>query len=187
MKKVNKDNFIWIFACGLLVVLLGISIYLGVSGWYFKNDLSYTTDLELGKTVSTGIGINEAQAIAFGVDGSYLSGEKLPQIISVSNNAEEDIYLRAKISIYSGQNQTLKMDMQTTINWTYNNQDGYYYFNSTLPKDEKVTLCSYVLLDSEENYKTDTKYIATVVFESLKATEDIQNFWGYNIENDLTI
>ena len=77
--------------------------------------------------------------------------------------------------------------MQTTINWTYNDQDGYYYFNSTLPKDEKVTLCSYVLLDSEENYKTDTKYIVTVVFESLEATEDIQNFWGYNIENDLTI
>ena len=99
---------------------------------------------------------------------------------------DEDIYLRAKISIYSGQNKTLKMDMQTTINWILNEQDGYYYFNSTLPKDEKVTLCSYVFLDGEENYKSNTKYIATIVFESLNASEDIQKIWGYNIENDLT-
>ena len=99
--KVNKDNFGWIFTSCALAILLGLSIYLGITGWYFKTDKSYTTDLELGKTVQFEVDKNQSNAISFNIDGSYLSGDRLPQIIAVKNASDSNLFLRAKIFIYT--------------------------------------------------------------------------------------
>ena len=125
--KLSKENFGWIFTSVGLAILLALSIYLGLSGWYFENDRSFTTDIELGKTVQIGVDKNQANAISFNLDGSFLSGERLPQLVSIKNMDEiEDVYLRAKIYIYSGTNQTLEMNMVETVNWVYNESDGYF-------------------------------------------------------------
>lgn len=178
--KINKDNFGWIFTTCGLIVFLGISIYLGISGWYFKTQPSFTTDLQLGKTVQFSVEKNQSNAISFNLDGSYLSGDRLPQIISVKNSDEvSDVYLRAKIFIYTGDNQTLKMNFVETINWTYQ-QDGYYYFNNTLTPQNKVTLCSYLFIDEETQLQTNTKYIVTVIVDALDANQNVTEIWGYN-------
>lgn len=182
--KFNKENFGWIFISGALTILLGLSIYLGISGWYFKTEKTYTTDIELGKTVQASIMSNQSNAISFNLDGSFLSGERLPQIISVKNQDNSNsIYLRAKIYIYSGDNQTLKMNMVETVNWTLK-EDGYYYFNDLLTSQNKVALCSYVFIDEETQLQTSKKYIVTVVFESLDSNQEVEKIWGVNpIEN----
>ncbi len=185
--KIDKNNFIWIFSSAILAILLAVSIYLGISGWYFKTDFSYTTDLILGKTISTTIKKNQAQGISFNIDGSYLSGQKLPQIVSIKNEEEiDEIYLRAKVYIYSGDNKTLNVNVEPTVNWNKNEIDGYYYFNNLLPSSEKVTFCSNIVLDENENYKTDTKYIVSIIFESLSKDESPLEFWQFNPINNLT-
>ncbi len=184
--KFSKENFGWIFACGVLAILLALAIYLGFSGWYFENDRNFTTDLQLGKTVQVGVDKNGANAVSFNLDGSFLAGERLPQLVAVKNlDEEEDVALRAKIFIYSGSNQTLAMNMVETLNWQYNENDGYFYFNSLLTPQNKVALCSYIFIDEETTLYTDTKYIVTIVVEALASTQDIENIWGINpFQND---
>lgn len=187
--KIKRENYGWLFATVLLAVLLALSIYLGVSGWYFKTDISYTTDLQLGKNVQIAVKKNEASSVSMNIDGSYLSGDRLPQIISVKNSEDDSsVYMRAKIFIYSGDNQTLKMDMVETVNWKYDDGDGYYYFDDLLTMQNKVALCSHIIIDKETHLNTDTKYILTIVVETLGSDEDVVKLWGKNpIQNDLEI
>ena len=177
--KLSKENFGWIFITSVLTILLGLSIYLGVSGWYFKTEKSYTTDLEIGKVVQIGVNKNESNAVSFNLDGSFLSGDRLPQYISIKNLDEnQNVFLRAKIYIYTGDNQTLKMNMVETVNWTYNYEDDYYYFNDILSPLNKTALCSYIFID--ENTQLQTKYIVTVLIESVGDNQDINKIWGNN-------
>lgn len=179
--KFSKENFGWIFISCALAILLGLSIYLGISGWYFRTEKSYTTDLELGKSIQFGVNKNESNAISFSLDGSFLSGERLPQIVSVKNMDEtSNVYLRAKIYIYTGDNQTLKMNLVETVNWTYNEKDGYYYFNEVLTPQNKVALCSYVFIDEETQLQTNTKYIVTILAEAIDENQDVERIWNHN-------
>ncbi len=183
--KIKRENYGWLFTTVFLALLLALSIYLGITGWYFKTDISYTTDLELGKTVQIGVKKNEASSISMNLDGSYLAGQSLPQLISVKNSDDENsVYLRAKIFIYSGDNQTLKMNMVETVNWVYDEGDGYYYFNDLLTMQNKVALCSHIVIDKDTHLQTNTKYIFTVVVEALSQDQDVVKIWGKNpIEN----
>ncbi len=178
--KIKRENYGWLFATVLLAMLLALSIYLGVSGWYFKTDVSYTTDLQLGKNVQMSVNKNEATSISMNIDGSFLSGDRIPQIVSVKNDDESSVYLRAKIFIYSGDNQTLKMDMVETVNWKFDESDGYYYFDDLLTMQNKVALCSHIIIDKETHLQTNTKYIFTIVVETLGGEEDVVKLWGKN-------
>ena len=183
--KIKKENYVWIFSTVMMALLLALSIYLGISGWYFKTDYSYTTDLELGKNVQLGVKKNQANSISMNLDGSYLSGDRLPQLISIKNMDDEtSVYLRAKIYIYTGDNQTLKMDMVETVNWVFDERDNYFYFDDILAKNNKVALCSHLIIDNETHLQTDTKYIVTIIVEALGKDEDVVRLWGKNpIEN----
>ena len=179
--KINKQNFGWIFTSAFLAILLALSLYLGISGWFFKTDISYTTDLELGKTVEMGIKKNQANTIALNIEGSLLAEEKLPQIISIKNlDDNENLYLRAKIYIYSGDGRTLKMNLVETPNWEYDEEDGYYYFTDKLALSDKVALCSHIFIDKDTHLKTYSQYIVSIVVESLDTNQNIENIWGKN-------
>ncbi len=179
--KIKRENFGWLFTVVLLALLLALSIYLGISGWYFKTEVSYTTDLKLGKTLQMGVDKNSANSISFNLEGSFLAGDKLPQIISIKNmDDEKSVYLRAKIFIYSSGNQTLKMDLDETVNWSYNEGDGYYYFNDLLTMQNKVALCSHIMINEATHLQTNTKYIVTVLAEAVEENQDIEALWGNN-------
>lgn len=177
--KIDKSNFGWIFACCGLVVLLGISIFLGLSGWFINTDMTYTTDLELGKSVQIGIGKNEANAVSLSLDGSFLEGQRLPQIVSIKGTqSEEDMYVRAKIFVYTSENETKSLDLVQTVNWTYNEEDGYYYLNDLLSPNDKVSLCSHIILSENLNLNTGKKYLITIVAETLESGQNVKNIWG---------
>lgn len=179
--KINKGNFGWIFACVLLVIALVISILLGVNGWYFKNQQSYKIDMELGKVLSVELDKNSANSISVNLDGSYLPEERLPQVASIKNISDNDIFLRAKVFVYSSDFSNLEMGLVETVNWRYNQEDGYYYFDGTLPSQNKVSLCSHVYIQ-DENLASNTRYIVTFLAEGLSADEDAQRIWSVDFE-----
>lgn len=183
--KVDKSNFGWIFACCGLLVLLGISLFFGISGWFINTDMTYTTDLELGKTVQIDIGKNEANGVSLSLDGSFLEGQSLPQIILIKGvQNDEKLYLRAKIFIYTSENETKNLDIVQTINWTYNEEDKYFYLNGLLSPSDKISLCSHIVLTDGLNLKTGTKYIVTIIVQSLSESENVNNIWGIDpLEN----
>lgn len=182
--KIDKSNFGWIFACCGLVVLLGISIFLGVTGWFINTDVTYTTDLELGKTIQVDIDKNESNAVSLTLDGSFLEGQKLPQVISVKAIQDEgELFIRAKIFIYTSENETKKLEVDNTANW-FKNEDDYYYLTGTIAPNDKISLCSNIILPNGINLLTGRKYIVTIIFESLAQSQNVLTLWGINpLEN----
>lgn len=183
--KINKSNFGWIFACCVLFVLLGLSLYLGVTGWFINTDISYTTDLELGKTLQIDVKKDMANAASINIDGSFLEGQSLPQIVSIKGLQDDgNMYIRAKVFVYTSSNETKKIDITETSNWQYNEDDSYYYFNDVLAPNDKVSLCSNIIINEGTNLNTGKKYIVTFVIEAIDESHDIIALWGKNpVEN----
>ena len=181
--KINKNNFVWIFIVSILALLLALSVYLGVSGWYFQTENSYTADMQIGTNMQIDISDNMANSASINIDGAFLYNQEIPQTISVKNIGEDDIFVRAKIFIYASNSETKKIDISETINW-FENEDGYFYFNNLLKSGEKVSLCSSIIVPEDSNLDTNKKYILTILFEGLNKNQDAETFWGINpVEN----
>lgn len=180
----------WLFATVALLIMLGISIYLGVSGWYFNTDFSQVCDLELGKNIEVSIKDNQCSTCSFSFSGGVLPGEKLPQVISVRNGAEDtSLYLRAKVYIFMEGNALAEVSLVNNSNWFYN-EDGYYYFTEKLTSKGKIGLCSHVMIDERAELSGEKSYIITCAFESLSEEVDTVKLWGidptnYNFEQPI--
>lgn len=178
--KLSKSNFGWLFACIGLVLLLALSIYLGVSGFFYRTGGSYTSDLVLGQNIEAGLHKNEATSLSLNFSGGFLPDERLNQVISVKNAEESaNLYLRAKVFIYTSQNQVEELDVVQNSNWT-KNDDGYFYYNSLVNPLEQINFCSHVIVSNNLQVVSWKKYILTVVFETLDQSADILSLWGVN-------
>lgn len=188
MKK-DKAFYGWLFVCVSLAILLGVSIYLGLSGWYFKADHSLESDLVLGETVQVDIDKNQSACVSFTFAGSYIHGEKLSQIVGVKNlNQEFGLYVRAKINVFSKFSDDFSLGLDETINWTYRD-DGYYYFDAILSPESKANLCSSIIIGETSEFDSTKNYILNVTFETLEEGLDVEKIWGVNpvtFENELT-
>ena len=178
--KIDKSNFGWLFACIGLVLLLGLSIYFGKSGFFFETANKFATDLVLGQNLECGINKNQASSISLNFSGSYLPEERLPQVISVKNLSDSSkLYLRAKVYAFTSENQFVEIDIVENSNWL-KKDDGYFYYSTLLAPQEKSTLSSFVILPSEGvSFLSNKKYILTFVFESLDSSVDTEALWGY--------
>lgn len=176
----NKKLFGWLFAVIMLVVMLGISLYLGLSGWFFATSFSQGDELVLGNAVEIHIKNNQASTASFAVSGAFLQGEKLPQIISVKNDEEEgEMYVRAKIYTFMQDSSLADISLITNSNWI-KAEDGYYYFTDKLLSQGKIGLSSHISVD--HLFAGDKKYIVTVVIESLRSNLDEKDIWGVDLE-----
>ena len=177
--KIDKSNFGWLFACIGLVLLLVLSVYLGKSGFFFTTENAYTTDLILGQSIECGLQKNQSTSASLNFSGGFLPDERLPQVVAVKNmDGEASLYLRAKVFVYSSQNQILDVDIVENSNWV-KNDDGYFYYNDLIQPNEKVSLCSHVILGSQDFQPVSwKKYILTFVFETLDSNLDVQTIWG---------
>ena len=180
MKK-NKSFYTWLFIVIVLSILLILSIYLGISGWYFSNDNSRVTDFQLGNNIEIECNKNKANAVSLNFNGSIISGEKLKQVVALKNfDQEGDIYVRAKCYVYSSANEKEPISLITTEDWQFNKEDGYYYFKESIPAQNKITLCKMLYLDEEYTLSSNQNYIITFLIESLSVDHTIETFWGYN-------
>ena len=104
-----KKSYPYIFTIIILVVLLGISLYLGFSGYLFSvamNNIS--SDLTLGETVEVEISPNEASVLSFTLDGSYLPNEKISQVVQIrASDVDKEMRVRVKAEIFARDNLTL--------------------------------------------------------------------------------
>lgn len=184
--KISKDNFGWLFTCVGLLILLALSVYLGVSGFFFKTGDSYSSDLILGQTVENGIKKNQASSYSLNMPGGYLPNERLSQIVSIKNLEESgSLYIRAKVFICSAQNQINEIDVIENSHWT-KKDDGYFYYDSLLLPQEKSIFSTFIIAPGEEFLASSwKKYVLTFVFESLDGNCDVESLWGYNpIQNN---
>ena len=176
--KINKNNLGWIFACiGLSICLIG-SLYLGLSGWFYKNTVNYATEFKIGNMQIVGLNNNQANALSLNFEGSFICDEEFPQIVNVKNISDEDFYLRGKVFINSRTNVTEEIKVETTTNWIYDDDSGYYYFNDKLIASGTIAFCSKIKLDKDISLNSNKKYIITFVFESLENKEDVTNIWN---------
>lgn len=178
--KINKENAGYLFIIAILLGFLGLSIYLGLSGWYYYNDQNYTTNLQLGKTIQTTLKKNEARALSMNVEGSYLPGEIIPQIITAKNSSDENLYLRAKIFLDNGYGMCIPVKLVSNDMWDYHEEDGYYYYNQFVTSQNKSTFCTQVIIPDNLILQTTKKYMITVVFESVDCNQNVLQLWGYN-------
>lgn len=177
--KINRQNAGWIFTCVLLGALLLLSVYLGLSGWYFKNQTSSYTHFQLGKTTQLEVDGNEANAFSVVMEGSFLPQEQLPQVVAIKNSSQDKaIYLRAKVMVDSSWVGEGLLQITSTANWTFNQDDGYYYYIDTLPAQNKVGLCSHIITPQDNVHASGDNYIITFLVESLDEGQDIVSLWG---------
>lgn len=175
--KINKNNIGWIFACiGLSICLIG-SLYLGLSGWFYKNTVNYATEFKIGNMQIIGLENNQSNALSLNFEGSFICGEDFPQIVNVKNTSAEEYYLRGKVFINSKTNVTEEIKVETSQNWIYDEDTGYYYNNDKLLPNDTIAFCSKIKLDKNISLNSNKKYIVTFVFESLDNAENVLNLW----------
>ena len=141
---------------------------------------------DLSKTLCPFSALLIARDGAAGPRTGFLPGERLPQVVAVKNAEDQSLlYLRAKVFVYTSQNQMLEVDVVENSNWG-KNEDGYFYYNDLIKPNEKVNFCSHIIVGGE-NFQPVSwkKYILSFVFETLDSTLDSQTIWGWQlVQND---
>lgn len=177
MRKLSKLTYGFIFAIVALTILLGVSLYLGLSGWFFGNTTKLESDLQLGQTVNISLSGSEAKAVSFTFPGSYLPGQQLEQFVNISNISDKDLHVRAKAVIFDRSEGQMLAEVGVSSHWTENG--GYYYFDEPLLKSNKIALGSYVKLGEDKYFNSKKSYIITFIVEALDKELDREEIWGY--------
>ncbi|MBQ8844586.1 MAG: hypothetical protein IJ008_01060 [Clostridia bacterium] len=177
MKK-DKTYYGFLFTIVVLFILLGISIYLGMSGWFYSiSSTDADIDLMLGKKVVVAVEPNQTSAVSFGLKGEYIPHEKLTQTIKINaENLNKDVYIRVKGFLFNSQNNISEIEFETTENWIYD--DGYYYFTDLLKGGNNITFSSNVIVPDNVVLRSDKSYLVTVVVEALDTSFDSELIWG---------
>lgn len=72
-----------------------------------------------------------------------MPGETVSKIVKIENTGSGSAYIRAKVSMYFKDNDTLSTEpvqlLLNTDDWTYNDDDGYYYYNDILDTSSETT------------------------------------------------
>ena len=177
--KINRQNAGWIFLSVIGFILLGLSIYLGLSGWYLQGDQNGTTSLRLGKSTTIEVQENKANSFSLVMEGSYLPDQKIPQIISVKNVSEGDVFVRARAVVDSSLAGEMALEVETNSNW-FMADDGYYYYLQPLVSQNKVIWSSNIIFPNQNQHSSKEDYIATFIFETLGKDQTIDEIWKNN-------
>ncbi len=177
MKKLSKSTYGFIFAIIALVILLGVTLYLGISGWFYANVTKLESDVTLGQTLNLNITETGAKVASFTFPGSFLPGQKLDQNINITNSSENDMFVRAKAVIFDCSDQDMNLELGISEHWTENGD--YFYFDQPLLKSNKISLASYVRLRPDKYYNSTKTYVFTIVVEAIDSNLSRSEVWGY--------
>ena len=177
----KKSTYPWLFAVIILVILFFIVLGLGFSGYFFSISMAKSeTDLNLGETICLNLQPNETSVASFTIDGSYMPGERLPQIIQLkANDLDVALKVRVRAEVFST-NNTIDLDFVTGQGFD-KAEDGYYYYNQELLGGSKITFSNYIVLPENATFSSKEKYVLSIIVENLNAEFDVNTIW--NLEN----
>ncbi len=173
----KKSSIAWLFVVIGLVVLLAISVYLGLSGYYFSTAFLHSkTDFVVGENVVINVLPNQASVVSFTFDGGFLPEEKLPQVVQIrAQELDAEVYVRVKALVFG--EDGVEFDFVTTPHFE-KAEAGYYYFDETLKGGNKITFCNYLKFPKNSKMAGDEKYVLSVVVETLEKEFDVEKIWG---------
>ena len=168
-----KKSFpLLIFCIITLSILLILSVYLGFNGIFYKRVTnSMDIDIKAGNTEIIEVDKNESNVFSFVIDGSYLSGQTIPQNVEVLS-LSDNVFVRAKLVCQENGLFSLK----TSEKFSYE-EDGYFYFNDILKVGEKALLTNGVEILPNAMLESGKKYLCTIVIETLSEEMDVNNVW----------
>ena len=177
----KKSTYPWLFAVVILVILFFIALGLGFSGYFFSLSMAKSyTDLNLGETICLNLEPNEVSVASFTIDGSYMPGEKLPQIIQLkANDLDVALKIRVRAEVFST-NNIIALDFVVGQDFD-KASDGYYYYGKELQGGSKITFSNYIVLPESAKLSSKEKYVVSVIVENLNAEFDVNTIW--NLEN----
>ena len=177
MKLEKKDKLYILFIVLLSFLFVGL-LFMTVSGWFYKDESNEKSYLTIGQSAVIEVGNTKSAVLSYNLDGSILASETIKFNLLVKNSEENDVYLRVKINIFSGDNDKISVKLKTNSHWTNNEEDEYYYFDETLLSLETIGVCSGLYFDNEKQLASKTGYILTITIESLSVEFDKQLVWG---------
>ena len=177
MKLEKKDKVYIFFVVVLSVLLIGLFL-LTISGWFYGDNKKSGTNLEIGSSSVIEVDGMKTSVLSFNFDGAILSGEYIKQNISVKNSGEEELYLRAKINLFSANHKENPVFFKTNTSWTLFD-DGYYYFSDNVESLGTTALASGFVVSNEKQLASKENYILTIVVENLPTRFDRLEVWGH--------
>lgn len=175
--KISKKDRIYIFFIVLLTILFVGMFYIAISGWLYKDDALSKMHLKLGASSVIEVKGSQAQALSYNFDGAWLGGQIFKQNISVRNTGDEDVYLRAKLIIFSEENNDPKLSLVANDNW-FLAEDGYLYAVESVGSLATIGLTSGLQISEENQLTSKTNYIITLQVESISTKLDRKSVWG---------
>ena len=176
MKHKNNEQ-IYIFFIVVLSVLFAGLLIMVLSGWFYKADAPAKTLLMPGGSAVMELKGTQSSVLSYNFDGSYLAGETLKQNISIRNGGDEDIFIRAKLTIFTGDNEDPNLDLGTSQMWT-KSDDGYYYFDGNVQSLNTVGFITGFKLSEDSQLASSSNYIVVITVEALSAEFDRNLVWG---------
>ena len=177
MKKVKKDA-IYIFFIVLLSFLFVGLLILSISGWFYRDSNDSPTMLKIGESSVITLNGTQSEVLSFNFDGAFLSGEVLKQNISVKNASDKDLFVRAKLTVFTGENDDAVLNLITSEDWK-EQEDGRYLFEGYISSLNTIGLCSGFIVSPEKQLKSSDAYILTISVEALSTEFDRLSVWGY--------
>lgn len=173
----KKSSIPWLFAVIGLSVLLAISVYLGLSGYYFSTAFLHSkSDVVVGNSVVIKVLPNQSNVVSFTFDGAYLPDEKISQVVQIeASDLNADVAVRVKAVVFGGE-QEGGFEFVTTEHFE-EADDGYYYFDDVLKGGNKMTFCNYLKVPKEANFVGNEKYVLSLVVETLESRFDVGEIW----------
>ena len=150
---------------------------LTITGWCYRDTYKSDTSLKIGENSVIEVADTKSSALSFNFDGAVLGGEEIKQNISIKNTGEKDVFLRAKIVIFSSNHSEPMIYFHTNQSWLLLD-DGYYYFNDILPSLGTIGLASSLIFSNEKQLASKDDYILTIIVESLSTEFDKGSVWG---------
>lgn len=173
----KKRSVAWLFIVIGLSVLLAISVYLGLSGYYFSTAFLHSnSDIVVGDFVTINVLPNQSNVASFTFDGGYLPEEKISQVVQIeASDLNADVAVRVKAVVF-GAEQESQFEFVTTEHFE-EADDGYYYFNGVLNGGNKVTFCNYLKVPKGSKFVGNEKYVLSLVVETLESRFDVDEIW----------
>ena len=176
MKKIKKESLYIFFIVLLIVLLVGLFI-LTTTGLFYKGREGGENSFKVGTTAVISLEKTGCEVLSFEFDGSLLSGEFLKQNILVKNETSGDFFVRAKVVLFSEENDEGEIEIKTGESWTrFGNE---YLFEGRLASLNTISFCSGFSLDKTFQLESTKTYILTICVEGLSAEFDRQEIWGY--------